>query len=98
MSNWNFEGGIRKNGKETIFKEIMAEKFSELLKDAKPQNPNKTRIGMSNHYRKMETWNIILNVLRKISISNSIINEKTKSKIKTLKTNKTEYRSSNMKF
>lgn len=43
------EGGIRKNGKETIFKEIMAEKFSELLKDAKPQNPNKTRIGMSNH-------------------------------------------------
>ena len=35
------EGDIRQKGKETPFKERMAENFSELLKDIKPQNlPN----------------------------------------------------------
>lgn len=45
MSNWVPDGDIRKNGKETIFKERMAENFSELLTDTKLQNPQKSQTG-----------------------------------------------------
>lgn len=37
------EGDTRENGMETISKEIMAQNFSELLRNIKPQNPNKSQ-------------------------------------------------------